>query len=59
MIIRRYINGKKVDIEVQTAPPPPPAQTAPPTNKPNQLPPTYVPPTTAAPKRKGCGCGRK
>ena len=61
MIIRRYINGKKVDIEVQTAPPPPapPAPTAPPTNKPNQLPPTYVPPTTAAPKRKGCGCGRK
>jgi hypothetical protein len=65
MIIRRYINGKKVDVEVKTSEPiypeqsnvkpdpnaPPPTNTPPPSAKP------YVPPTTA--KRKGCGCGRK
>ena len=53
MIIRRYINGKKVDIEVNTAPPQnKPVQTTSNSSTP------YIPPQPP-PRKGGCGCGRK
>ncbi len=60
MIIRRYINGKKVDVEVNTTPAPPAPTPLAPTELQN-IPQTAYnpPPPPAPPRRKGCGCGRK
>ena len=55
MIIRRYINGKKVEVEVNTIPTPPTQENT--TPVPPQAP-TYTPPPPP-PTRRGCGCGRK
>lgn len=65
MIIRRYINGKKVDVEVKTSEPIYPQQVNPDATisetpsqpVPPQTPTKYVPPVAV--KKKGCGCGRK
>ena len=55
MIIRRYINGKKVDIEVNVAQPPPLIDP----NTPNQPKHTSSNPSIPAPSRRGCGCKKK
>lgn len=62
MIIRRYINGKKVDVEVNAPTPPNIPESTP--NTPNtnpvvQVPPAPPTPAPAVPRRRGCGCGRK
>jgi hypothetical protein len=56
MIIRRYINGKRVDMEVNTTPPNIPTLPNPP-SQPIEAAKTSAP--MPPPTKKGCGCKRK
>ena len=55
MLVRRYINGKKVDVEVPNQNPPINA----PQNNPQPSPIKPSINTSTTPKKRGCGCGRK
>ncbi len=53
MIIRRYINGKRIDVTVNPNVQPVPTSPSPPINNPTP------PPTAPQPVKSGCGCGKK